>query len=147
MLHSSSKLVNLYLILYNLSQARYINRFLPIERAPIEYIQGVNFTLPAIRAILEAPLIYKYLKESGDLLGMGKWLVYRMVEFIPYIGPFISRGSLDRIIQDGIMRRVKKRFLREIKDYKPVDEYLENRVERVTGRRPYTLPLYHPSFS
>ncbi len=141
-LKNSSKLTGLYHILYNISQFESIAKAIGTTVALPEYVAGANFLLASVKTLLESPLIVKYLLKTKDIKGGGEWLYYRLLDFIPVIGPFLSGSSMDKVLTHGIIRRVKKKVLKEKGIYKDIHSLIEEKVKETTGVKPYYHPIY-----
>jgi len=146
-LKNSSKLVKFYHMLYNILQIKPIANATGVTLAPPEYVAGANFLLASIKTVLETPVILKYLLKTKDIKGGFEWIYYRLLDFIPIIGPFISGSPIDRVLKNGIIRRVKKRVLKEKGIYKDLHSLIEEKVKEKTGIEPYYHPIYQPAYA
>ncbi len=97
---------------------------------------GIRALLFTGKLFLETPALYRYMKKSRDFYGLAKYLLIKPVAYmVPFIGPIIETGSLERLAEGGVRRYALGGFFKRIGKYKSVDQRFGESTRESVGKR------------
>lgn len=97
----------------------------------------VKYALVGAKAILELPVMYSYMKDTGDMYGAVEWLGTKTLSaVIPILGPALDLNVAQRVIKKRVIREGVTDFLKEhglYREKEPLYKRIYNRVKEVAG--------------
>jgi hypothetical protein len=112
--------------------------FAYVSNVPLWNVTGLGYSLFALKTIIEAPALRRYLKKSHDWYGMGEHLLLKPIRYLlPVIGGYLEAGAFERMIRKRIINEVKADFIKEHGSYQSFEERIRSRLKQPVNKTIY----------